>query len=251
MSTVRSNPDVRTRLIEAAIRLLATNGPSEVKARSVANEAGLSTMGVYSHFGGVPELLQAVADEGLGRLAAAFGLVQSTDDPLADLCAMSLAYRDVARRNPHLYDLMFGLSIHGRYSLSWGTATQVSSEHSPAFNAVYSLLVKACARLVDANCVQKISASLIAMQLWSAVHGFVMLELADHFTDLTDPLSEVLVPMCTNLIVGLGAKRERVEASTAGVVNRWASPPQVQPGKPRSQKTKRGKAKSDPASHSI
>lgn len=245
MPTARSNPDVRARLVEATIRLLSTNGPSEVKARSVSSEAGLSTMGVYTHFGGVPELLQAVADEGLGRLATAFERVPTTDDPFADLCAMSLTHRDVARCNPHLYDLMFGLSIHGRYSLSWGTSTPVSSEHSPAFNAVYLLLVKACARLVDANCVRKTNPSLIAMQLWSAVHGFVILELADHFTDLADPVSEILVPMCTNLIVGLGAKRERVETSTAGVVDRWASRLEIQPSEPRGQKAKKGRTKSD------
>ena len=85
MSVDRSNPDARTRLIEATIRLLEREGPSEVKARSVTSEAGVSTMGVYTHFGGVPELLQAVAEEGLRRLVAAFESVPITDDPLADL----------------------------------------------------------------------------------------------------------------------------------------------------------------------
>jgi AcrR family transcriptional regulator len=240
MPTARSNPDIRARFVDATIRLLATNGPSEVKARSVAGEAGLSTMGVYTYFGGVPELLQAVADEGFRRMATAFKSVAATDDSLADLCAMSLTYRDVARHNPHLYDLMFGLSIHGRYSLSWGTAAPAPGGHSSAFDAVNSLLVKACARLVDEGHVQRIDPTHIAMQLWSAVHGFVMLELANQFTELTDPVSEILVPMCTNLIVGLGATREKVEASTAGVISRWAnSPREAQPSELRGQKRRK------------
>lgn len=222
MSLDRSNPDARMRLIEATIRLLATSGPAEVKARSVTSEAGVSTMGVYTHFGGVPELLRAVADEGLQRLVTAFEQVPITDDPFADLCALSLACRSVARSNPHLYDLMFGLSIHGRYGPSWGPASQATNEHSPAFKVAYSHLVKTCTRLVETKCVRKTEPSLIAMQLWGAVHGFVMLELAGHFSDVADPPSEILVPLCNNVVIGLGAAREKVEASTAGVLTRWA-----------------------------
>lgn len=224
MSVDRSNPDARMRLIEATIRLLATNGPGEVKARSVTSEAGVSTMGVYTHFGGVPELLRAVADEGLQRLVKAFEQVPVTDDPFADLCALSFACREVAHCNPHLYDLMFGLSIHGRYGPTWGPAPKDSSDHSPAFKVAYSHLVNACTRLIDAKWVRKTEPSLIAMQLWGAVHGFVMLELAGHFSDVGDPAAEILVPLCNNVVIGLGAAREQVEASTAGVLSNRASP---------------------------
>jgi AcrR family transcriptional regulator len=243
MSTDRSNSDIRTRLIEATIRLLAITGPSEVKARSVSSEAGLSTMGLYTYFGGVPELLHAVADEGLKRLAAAFELLPATDDPMADLCSMALAHRDVARRNPHLYDLMFGLSIHGRYSLAWGTAAPPPSTRSPAFEATYAQLVNACARLVDAKCVRKIDPALIAMQLWSAVHGFVMLELADHFAGVDDPSAEILVPMCNNIVVGLGATRKSVDSSTAVAITRRTASPEDRSSWQHSPKSGKARAK--------
>jgi AcrR family transcriptional regulator len=185
--------DPRTRLVEAAIRLLAANGPSEVKARSVSSEAGLSTMGVYTYFGGVPELLQAVADEGFEQQAAIFRQVASTDDPMTDLCAMALACRDFARRNPHLYDLMFGLSIHGRYTPSRAAASSEPRDRSAAFTASYSLLLGECERLVESNCVRKTDPDLIAAQLWSTLHGFIMLELGGYFSALADPAAEVLV----------------------------------------------------------
>ena len=58
-------PDgVRERLIQVTIRLLAEQGPSAIKARTVASAAGLSTMVVYHHFGGIPELTRAVVDHG-------------------------------------------------------------------------------------------------------------------------------------------------------------------------------------------
>jgi len=218
MSSDHSLPNAQTRLIEATIRVLAANGPSEVKARSVASEAGLSTIGVYTYFGGVPGLLQAVADEGFKRLTAAFECVPITDDPVIDLCTMVLACRDLAHANPHLYDLMFGLSIDGRYSPSRVTPTPASSERSTAFSATYSVLLEACTRLVDAKCAPDVAPALIALQLWSAAHGFIMLELGGHFADVADPPAEILVPMCNNIVIGMGAKRKKVESSTAGVL---------------------------------
>jgi len=227
--------DPRTRLVEATIRLLAKSGPSEVKARSVATEAQLSTMGVYTYFGGVPELLQAVADEGFNRQASLFGRLPPSDDPMADLCAIAIACHDFARRNPHLYDLMFGLSIHGRYSPSRGDAGPVLSGQSASFRAAYAFLLQGSVRLVESKCVRKAEPNLLALQFWSALHGFIMLDLGGHFAGLTDSAAEVLVPMCVNLVVGLGAKREKAESSVSAAFATWAA---VQNNKSRALRNK-------------
>jgi AcrR family transcriptional regulator len=227
--------DPRTRLVEATIRLLARSGPSEVKARSVSSEAKLSTMGVYTHFGGVPELLQAVADEGFSRQALVFGRLPLTDDPMVDLCAMALACHDFARRNPHLYDLMFGLSIHGRYSPSRGTAEPILSGQSASFRTAYAFLLQGCTRLVNAKCVRKADPDFIALQFWSALHGFIMLDLAGHFAHTASPAADVLVPMCVNLVVGLGAKRDKAESSAASAQAMWTANQSSKNGKPRNK----------------
>jgi len=235
MTIDSSLPDPRTRLVEATIRLLARSGPSEVKARSVSSEAELSTMGVYTHFGGVPELLQAVADEGFNRQAAVFGRLPGTADPMADLCAMALACHDFARTNPHLYDLMFGLSIHGRYSPSRGGAEPILSGQSASFQAAYAYLRSGCARLVDSRCVRQADPDLIALQFWSTLHGFIMLDLAGHFAQVDNPSSDILVPMCINMVVGLGAKRAQADLSATGAKTMWAS---AQRGKSRKARSK-------------
>lgn len=222
MTADLSLQDPRTRLVEATIRLLARSGPSEVKARSVAAEAQLSTMGVYTYFGGVPELLQAVADEGFSRQASVFGRLPLSEDPMADLCMMALACHDFAQRNPHLYDLMFGLSIHGRYSPSRGAAEPLLSGQSPSFRAAYGFLLQGCARLVDAKCVRKADPDLLALQFWSALHGFIMLDLAGHFAHKASAPADVLMPMCVNMVAGMGAKRDRAEASAAAAMDAWA-----------------------------
>ena len=49
---IRSHDDTSRALLAAAHRLLAEDGPEALTVRRIANEAGMSTMNVYSRFGG-------------------------------------------------------------------------------------------------------------------------------------------------------------------------------------------------------
>ena len=216
-------PDgVPERLVEAAIRLLAEQGPSAIKARTVAAATGLSTMVVYSHFGGIPELTRAVIDKGFKELDAAFSALPATDDPIADLAIQAMTCRRVARENPHLYDLMFGLSTRGSYRPLQESEVR-SSGRSPAFLAAYAHVTEACTRLVDSGRVRQQDPCGIAAQLWSFVHGFITLELAETFVGFDDPVRQVLLPLGVNVSVGLGDTRERAEASHQAAARFYAS----------------------------
>ena len=59
----------RERLVEAGTRLLERDGPEALQARKVAAEIGASTMAVYTHFGGMNGLLEAIiaASGGVAR----------------------------------------------------------------------------------------------------------------------------------------------------------------------------------------
>ena len=202
--------DPAERVLQATIKLLAEQGPSVIKARTVASASGLSTMAVYHHFGGIPELVRAVADYGYNRLETAFAQVPVTDDPIADLFTIALTTRWIARDNPHLYDLMFGLSTRATYR---PTPDIRLSGRSPAFRAAYTHLIEACDRLVNSGRIGPAQPDMIAAALWSSVHGYITLELAELFTEFVDPVQQVLVPMLVTFTVGLGDTRERAQAS--------------------------------------
>ena len=135
-----------------------------------------------------------------------------TDDPIADLAVEALTCRRVARENPHLYDLMFGLSTRGSYRPLQATSSGASGR-SPAFRAAYAHVAEACARLVNSGRVRQQDPDGVAAQLWSFVHGFITLELAETFVGFDDPVRQVLLPLGVNISVGLGDTRERAEAS--------------------------------------
>lgn len=203
---------VRERLIHAAISLLADQGPAALKARTVASAAGLSTMAVYSHFGGIPELKCAAIDYRFRDLASAFSRLPVTDDPIADLVVQALTCRRVARENPYLYDLMFGLSTLATHRRVNHPGIRLSGS-SPAFQRAYAYFAAACTRLVNSGRVRQQNPGAVAAQLWSLLHGFITHELGEAFLACDDPAIQVLLPMGVNLSVGLGDTRERAEAS--------------------------------------
>jgi AcrR family transcriptional regulator len=215
-SGARLSPDqIVGRLVTAATRLLAEEGPGEIKARSVADAAGVSATAVYYHIGGMPELLEAVADKGFRDLERAFDAVATDGDPVTALFAMALATREVAQNNPHLYDLMFGLSSRGSYRPP-GQRHAGSTGRSEAFQSVYDHLALACKRLLESDRVATDeSPDQIAGQLWSCVHGFVSLEIGGQFSLFPDPVRQVLVPATVKIFVALGDSPERAVQSEA------------------------------------
>ncbi|WP_183093151.1 TetR/AcrR family transcriptional regulator [Nocardioides stalactiti] len=209
------------RLIDAAVAMLAEEGPSAIKARTVAARAGMSSMVVYNYFGGVPELLHAVADHGFDQLGRSFALIGESDDPVADLFTMALTTLAEARANPHLYDAMFGLSTRATYRPT-PTKGERRAGHSPAFNAAYAHVVAAAARLGTSGTFTIDDPTAVAGALWSFVHGYIGLDLAGHFAEFADPVRQVLLPMGVTFCVGLGADREVALAShEAALLRAW------------------------------
>jgi AcrR family transcriptional regulator len=72
------------RLLDAAGRKLEQSGPEALQARGLTAEVGMSTQAVYTHFGGMPGLLQAFAADGFARFARHVAVTPETDDPVAD-----------------------------------------------------------------------------------------------------------------------------------------------------------------------
>src|SRR5581483_3247056 len=105
--TSQAERNVRAELLRAAVEILDKDGPDALQTRKIAGAAGTSTMALYTHFGGMPALIAAVAEEGLCQFDAALTMAP-TSDPVADLMAAGIAYRRFAIERPHMYRLMFG-----------------------------------------------------------------------------------------------------------------------------------------------
>lgn len=221
MSMMRSADttlNTRDRLVAAALLVLERDGPAAIQARTLAGEIGTSTMAVYTHFGGMPKLIEAMMREGLARFAEHTRGVPHTDDPMADLLAGGLAYGEFALQNPQMYRLLFGLTDLGVDKLPEGVATPW--DLAEGVDAL-SVLVSAVERVIETGRIRPQEPTAVATQILSATHGFVLLVMSG----IVDSrgAQDVMAPLAINLMVGLGDTRRRAERSLAAAIKARAS----------------------------
>jgi len=231
-----ADPTVRAALIETAAQILATEGPSRLTLRHLAEQVGTSTMAIYTHFGGMDQLRIEVCAEGFRRLAAHLAAVERTDDPVADLIALGAAYTTNARENPHLYRAMFldRLPIAAPVDVGLGTPERrvdavdvvdgetmdgAGADFVAESLATFEVLVEVTERCVDAGrFTDPSSPRALAAQLWGATHGLVALELAG----LIDPAQApaLLAANGRHLAIAFGDSPEGVDASATAALGR-------------------------------
>ena len=223
--TSQAERNVRAELLHAAVQILNEDGPDALQTRKIAGAAGTSTMAVYTHFGGMPALIAAVAAEGLRQFDAAMTM-PSTADPVADLMATGIAYRRYAIERPHMYRLMFGsTSAHGINAPAHDVLTLTLAEindHYPSFAHVVRGVHRSmlAGRIAAGSPSDDATVVAIAAQFWAAIHGFVMLELAGFYDAQGGAVGPVLAALTTNLLISLGDSPERVRKSQHLAVRR-------------------------------
>ena len=203
------------RLLDAATRLLETVGPEAVQTRRLAADAAVSTMAVYSCFGGMNGLWDAMVRSGFGLMEAYLESVPTSGEAAADLFVVAGAYRRWALSHPQLYRAMFGLTRPpGRkrpvdVDLT-DEATLGAGGPPPAAEGTLDVVVRVLQRLEGHGIVAG-TAPAAAGQFLSALHGYVLLETGGYFGADGNGLAWVFGPLVLSLAVGLGVDRAEAE----------------------------------------
>ncbi|GGR06917.1 TetR family transcriptional regulator [Streptomyces aurantiogriseus] len=203
------DPAVRTLLLNRAAQMLRMRQP--VTLRALVAGTGVSTMAVYTYFGGMDGLWKALRQEGFTRLAAKLAAVTTSADPVRDLAALGAAYLANALENPDLYRVMFdeGFDLEDT-----GAADETLHRLVHAIDRA-----KANGRFRD-----EIDPLELATQSWTIGHGLASLV-------ATGPLPHQAlahgVPMLTALFTSAGDEPDRCRQS---VERGWGLMPPAGPG---------------------
>ncbi len=100
-------PEMRERVLHAAMDMLASDGVAEFTTRRLAQHAGTSTPAVYELFGDKAGLVREVFFEGFRLLRQYLDEVRPSQDPRAELISVIKLLRMFAREHSVLADLMF------------------------------------------------------------------------------------------------------------------------------------------------
>jgi AcrR family transcriptional regulator len=183
--------DVEAVLLDAAHRLLESDGVEALTVRRVATEAGVAPMGIYHRFGGKDGLAEALFVDGNRLLAEALRDVE-VGDALGELRDGCRQYRQFALAHPALYSVMFERAVPG---------FEPSPEALKSCTMSFVVLVDSVRRAQAAGVLRAGAAIGYAQQIWAACHGAVSLELRQiGFMDDLDAQYEGLI---STLIDGL------------------------------------------------
>jgi AcrR family transcriptional regulator len=100
--------DLKSSLIDSALRLLKTKGPESLSLRELAREAGVSQAAPYRHFKDKKELIAAIIEQGFEKkfqyMYAAIEALK--EDPQEMYYACGLAYFRMGLKHPQHFKLM-------------------------------------------------------------------------------------------------------------------------------------------------
>jgi AcrR family transcriptional regulator len=185
--------DLRRVLVEAALRLAAEG--AEVSVREAARRAGVSPGAPFRHFPSRDALMIAVAEEAQRRfrreIEAALAAATS-DDPLAQVRSLGLAYLRWAMRNPAHFEII----STGKY-FDHDAAGELSRDNAEIIAMMARLLEQAAARGQLRNGDLK----RIQIAARALVYGFARMQIDSHFPrwgvaeDEIEPMAEGILDL--------------------------------------------------------
>ena len=158
--------DAKNTILQAATELFLEGGSAALSVRAISKRAGVSTIGIYSHFKGKQGILDQLYIEGFGKIFSIIDIIDSTAPPREVILNGVKGYLAVADQYEAHYRLIFGESDKG-YSPS-EEARAMSEKAFKKLVEVSSLLLPQ-----DTEVSKK---QRIALEIWAFVHGYVSLK---------------------------------------------------------------------------
>lgn len=166
--------EVEAAVLDAAERLVATDGPRALSIRTLAKEAGVAPMSIYNRFGDKEGVLLALFVRGFHDLVAHIappeltGPVATPAEALDRMRISCQAYRRFAFRSPGTYSLMFEQGHDD---------VEPDDEAMDVAAAAFLTLVGHIEAAQAVGAIVEGSSAELAQRAWACIHGAVSLEL--------------------------------------------------------------------------
>jgi AcrR family transcriptional regulator len=158
----------RARICSAAAKLFVDEGPAAVTMRRLATELGCGTMTLYRYYDNKEEIITAVRTRGMHQMAETLeNALDTPGDGRTRSRNVRDAYIDFARRDTATYRLMFEYPETNR--------------DDPAYREAHARMWRCISAdtkvMIDEGTIEA-DAPILGHQIWAALHGAVMLEIA-------------------------------------------------------------------------
>jgi AcrR family transcriptional regulator len=157
--------NAKSRILSAASEIFLEGGLSALNVRAISKRAGVSTIGIYSHFKGKQGILDELYIQGFELVSLAMDVGKDARSPKESILQGIKGYLNIAEKYEAHYRLIFGES---------SIAYTPSDEAKAASEKAFGRLIEVVSVLLpeQASCEEK---QKTAIEIWAFVHGFVSL----------------------------------------------------------------------------
>jgi AcrR family transcriptional regulator len=194
--TKQRTPELRDRVVFAAVELLAEEGASGLTARSLAARAATSAPALYELFGDKSGIIRELYFVGFRQLSGELGELPETVDPVADLWSLVTAYRRFIRGNRDLAEIMFSRPFAGFSAGPDELAATVSSQ---------VLVAGRVRRCIDAGRLRGDETD-VAHVLVASIQGMAFAEAAGRLGTSTESIERRWRLAISTVLNGFGAR---------------------------------------------
>lgn len=160
--------DLKTTLLEAALKMLRSTPPNEISLRELARTAGVSQAAPYRHFKNKEELLVALAIQGfeikLGYIKES--MEAHSHEPLQMYYHSGLSYFKMGLKHPQHFKLMFSSDF---------IPNEERPELMQAATKTFILFAEMIGLCQKSQIIGSGDPYQIALNCWTVIHGFTVL----------------------------------------------------------------------------
>lgn len=164
----REKLELRELILLKAKELLLAEGYDKLSIRKIAAAVEYSPATIYLYFQDKDEIMHELMNMGFALMGKGFAEALQESDPVRRILMIGEGYVSFGLANPDWYELMFHsekpIKHLERCHASWGHGL-----------SLFEFLVVSCQEAIEAGRSQAKDAELLALQLWSMVHGLVSL----------------------------------------------------------------------------
>jgi len=157
--------DAKRKILAAASELFLEGGAKSLSVRAIAARAGISTIGIYSHFKGKQGILDALYVQGFELVIESMLVTDRGSGPRSAMLTAARQYLDMAEGHSAHYRLIFG-ERHPDFVPS-PEAREVGAR-------AFTTMARHVAALLPQDAARKLKDD-AAVRIWALLHGYVSL----------------------------------------------------------------------------
>lgn len=177
--------ELKQQILEASVKLFSEHGYEGVSMRKIAEIVQYSPTTVYLYFKDKNEILFELHELGFKKMEAFNQDLFDIKNPLLRLHKLGENYLRFGLENPEYYDLMFILqapmNFINKTNCCWNGGDK-------ALDVLKSILQEC----MDKKLIKPGDVNVMAMAVWSMVHGLVSLSIRNRFEELIE--KEHIIP---------------------------------------------------------